>query len=202
MFNLSKGVPQESCIGPVLFITYHHDILDTLSTMHWKHLFADDLSILFAPSSSLSPFNMINTLTDQIKEVLGRLIKYSNKWKRPINFNKTNWILFHRQVNPLIPDIICDGHKIELVKKFKYLGTILDAKLSFTSHIDYIKAKIRINLNIFKRLASSRMTSEQVNYRLYKAYIRSYYQSILNIYPILSLANQNKLEGLNRKIFR
>ena len=46
------------------------------------------------------------------------------------------------------------------------------------------------------------MTSEQVNYRLYNAYIRPYYQSILNIYPILSLAKQNKLEGLNRKIFR
>lgn len=202
MFNLSKGVPQGSCIGPVLFITYHHDMLEALSTIHWKHLFADDLSILFAPSSALSPSIMMCTLTDQIKEVLGRLIKYSNKWKQPINFSKTNWTLFHRQVDPKIPDVNYEGYKIVQVKKFKYLGTILDAKLSFTPHIDYIEAKIRTNLNIFRRLASSRMTSEQVNYRLYNAYIRPYYQSLLNFHPILSPSKQNKLEGLNRKIFR
>jgi hypothetical protein len=202
MFNLSKGVPQGSCIGPVLFIIYHHDILEALSTIHWKHLFADDLSILFAPSSTMSSSNMINSLTDQMKHVLLRLINYSIKWKQPINFNKTYWTLFHRQVDPQIPDIVCEGYKIEHVKKFKYLGTILDAKLSFTAHIDYIKTKIRTNLNIFKRLASSRMMSEQVSYRLFNAFIRPYYQSILNIYPILTPTKQKQLEGLNRKIFR
>ncbi|CAF2899348.1 unnamed protein product, partial [Rotaria sp. Silwood2] len=147
MFNLSKGVPQGSCIGPVLFIIYHYDILEALSTIHWKHLFADDLAILFSPSSSMSSSNMINALTDQIKNVLLRLINYSIKWKQPINFSKTHWILFHRQVVPQIPNIICEGYNIEHVKKFKYLGTILDAKLSFTEHIDYIKTKIRTNMN-------------------------------------------------------
>ncbi|CAF4105035.1 unnamed protein product, partial [Rotaria magnacalcarata] len=194
MFNLSKGVPQGSCIGPVLFIIYHHDILEALSTIHWKHLFADDLAVLFSPSPYMSSSNMINTLTEQIKHVLLRLIKYSIKWKQPINFSKTNWILFHRQVVPLIPNIICEGHNIEHVKKFKYLGTILDAKLSFTEHIDYIQAKIRINMNIYKRLASTRMTSEQINYKLYNAFIRPYLQSILNFFPILSLTKQKQLE--------
>jgi len=79
---------------------------------------------------------------------------------------------------------------------------MLDAKLSFTEHIDYIKTKIRINMNIFKRLASSRMLSDQVSYRLYNAFIRPYLQSLLNIYPILSSTKQKQLESLNRKIFR
>jgi hypothetical protein len=59
MFNLLKSVPQGSCIGPVLFVVYHHDILEALSTIHWKHLFADDLAIIFSPSSSMSSSNMI-----------------------------------------------------------------------------------------------------------------------------------------------
>ncbi|CAF2851717.1 unnamed protein product [Rotaria sp. Silwood2] len=202
LFNLSKGVPQGSCIGPVLFIIYHHDILQELSSIHWKHLFADDLAILFSLSPSMSSSNMINALANQIKHVLLHLINYSIKWKQPINFSKICWILFNRQVVPQIPNIICNGHNIEHVKKFKYLGTILDAKLSFTAHIDYIKTKIRTNMNVFKRLNSSRMMSEQVNYRLYNAFIRLYLQSILNIYPILTPSKQNQLEGLNRKIFR
>jgi hypothetical protein len=72
------------------------------------------------------------------------------------------------------------------MEKFKYLGTILDAKLSFTAHIDYINTKIRTNMNIFKRLASHRMMSEHVNYRLYNAFIRPYFQSPLNIYSLFS----------------
>ncbi|CAF3412555.1 unnamed protein product, partial [Rotaria sp. Silwood2] len=161
MFNLLKGVPQGSCVGPVLFIICHHDIFEALSTTHWKHLSADDLAILFSPSSSMSSSNMINALTDQLKHALIRLIDYSIKWKQPINFSKRYWMLFHRQAVPQIPNIICEGHNIEHAKKFKYLGTILDAKLSFTAHIDYIKSKIRTNMNIFKRLASSRMMSEE-----------------------------------------
>jgi hypothetical protein len=201
-FNLAKGVPQGSVVGPVLFIVYHYDLLESLSTTHWKHLFADDLSILFSPSASLSPSAMSNDIVEQITYVLRQLIFYAIKWKQPINFNKTNWMLFNRQVSPIIPDIECQGHKIEYVKRFKYLGTILDEKLSFNSHIDYIKLKINVNLNIFKRLSSTRMTSEHINYRLFNAYLRPYYQSLLNIYPILSPGKKEQLEGLNRKIYR
>jgi hypothetical protein len=197
-----KGVPQGSCVGPVLFILYHHDMLDAISSVHWKHLFADDLSILFAPSSTLSPANMMLTLAEQIKAVLKQLLEYSEKWKQEINFRKTCWILFHRQVAPRIPDIAVDGRNIDHVRTFKYLGTILDAKLSFIPHIKHVRAKIKTNLNVFKRLAASRMMSEAVRYRLFNAYIRPYYQSLLNIFPVLSTNKQEQIEALNRQIHR
>ena len=57
-------------------------------------------------------------------------------------------------------------------------------------------------MSIYKRLASSRMTSEKINYRLYNAFIRPYLQSILNFFPILSLSKQKQLEGMNRSIYR
>ncbi|CAF1308615.1 unnamed protein product [Adineta steineri] len=170
-FELSKGVPQGSCIDPVLFIVYHHNLLESLSTIHWKHLFADDLAVSIAPSAALSPKKIIKSLKKQLVQILKRLIKYSTQWKQPINYDKTYWTLFNRQGNPKIPTIKCKGHKIEHLNQIKYLGTILDAKLSFTVHLDYIKSKIRLNTNVFKRLATSRMMSERVNYCLYNAFI-------------------------------
>jgi len=88
------------------------------------------------------------------------------------------------------------------VPKFKYLGIILDARLSFNSHLQHIKSKIQKNSNVFKGLLSSRMLSTEICYRLYHAYIRPYFQSILDIYPILSVTKKKQLEALNRQVFR
>ncbi len=55
---------------------------------------------------------------------------------------------------------------------------------------------------MFKGLLSSRMLSIEICYRLYHAYIRPYFQSILDIYPILSVTKKKQLEALNRQIFR
>ena len=46
------------------------------------------------------------------------------------------------------------------------------------------------------------MMSEEVSYRLFNAFIRPYYQSLLNIYPILTISKQKQLEAMNRKMFR
>jgi hypothetical protein len=171
--------------------------------LHWKHLFADDLSVIMSSSANWSSRALIPNLIEQIKSVVTSLIAYSSTWKQPINFQKTFWILFNRQVAPHIPSHIdCGGHLIAHCDKIKYLGTILDCKLSFTSHISYINSKIRRNTAIFKQISSTRMLSEHVAYRLYNAYIRPHYQSILNIYPILSRSKQNRLEALNRQMFR
>jgi hypothetical protein len=44
---------------------------------------------------------------------------------------------------------------------------------------------------------------KEISYRLFYAFIRPHYQSILNLYPILSRSKQHQLEALNRKkIFR
>lgn len=202
-FALHKGVPQGSCVGPVIFIVYHYDILNSISLLHWKHLFADDLSILISASANWSSKTLIPKLIEQIKDVIKALISYSKTWKQPINFEKTNWIIFHRQVAPKIPPYIeCDGQSIFHCEKTKYLGTLIDNKLSFSSHLKLIESKIRKNSSIFKCLTSSRMLSEAVAYRLFNAYIRPYYQSLLNIYPILSKSKQSHLEAVNRQIFR
>ncbi|CAM4817219.1 unnamed protein product [Rotaria magnacalcarata] len=202
-FCLHKGVPQGSCIGPVIFIVYHYDILNSISMLHWKHLFADDLAILICSSANWSSKTLIPNLIQQIKHVVTSLMSYSSMWKQPINFQKTFWMLFHRQIAPIIPPYIdCDGHRITSCKKMKYLGTILDCKLSFTSHLSFVESKIRKNSSILKYLSSGRVLTEDTAYRLYNAYIRPYYQSILNIYPIISRTKQNHLEAINRKMFR
>ena len=201
-FALYKGVPQGSCIGPVLFILYHHDLISALETIHWNHIFADDLAVVFSSSMWLSSSNMMLSLKDQIEHVLLNLTKYAATWKQEINFDKTCWTLFHRQVAPRLPEIIHNEHPIEHVKQFKYLETIIDAKLSFSRHMKYTVAKIRGNLKIIKRLLAGRMLTRTSAQKLFSAHVRSHYQSMLNVFPALSQSNQQQLESRNRQVFR
>ncbi|CAF4167609.1 unnamed protein product [Rotaria magnacalcarata] len=178
----SKGVHQGSCVGPVWFIVFHYDLLNSVSNLHFKPLFADDLAVVLSPSVTWSSKVLIPYLSQQI--------------------TNTFWTLFHRQISPTIPTIHCENNTIAQVPKFKYLGITLDARLSFNFHLQYIKLKIQKNSTVFKRLSSTRMLSTEISHKLYYTYIRPYYQSILDIHPILSSSKKQQLEALNRKIFR
>lgn len=76
MLNLAKEFPQGSVVGPVLFIVYHHDLLESLTTIQRKHLLTNDLAILFSSNSSLTLSNMIEGTIEQIVKDLNRLIDY------------------------------------------------------------------------------------------------------------------------------
>ena len=141
-FSLYKGVPQDSCVGPVLFLVYHYDLLTAISNLHNKHLYANDLAIVFTLSTIRSSTQLIPHISQQVTQVIKDLYNYSITWKQPINIKKTFWTLVHKQVSPKIPVIYCGGHKIEHITKFKYLGTILDTKLSFKYHMNYIQSRI------------------------------------------------------------
>ena len=161
-FSLYKGVPQDSCVGPVLFIVYNYDLLTAVPNLYNKHLYADDLAIVFTPSAIWSSKQLVPHLSQHVTQVIKGLLNYSITWKQPINFKKTFWTLFHKQVSPKIPVIYCEGHTIEHVSKFKYLGTFLDTKLSFKYHLNYIQSKISKNIAVFKRILSSRMLPESL----------------------------------------
>ena len=45
-----------------------------------------------------------------------------------------------------------DGHTVKRVCKAKYLGIIMDEKLTWEDHIDYISLKIKRNIEIMRRV--------------------------------------------------
>jgi hypothetical protein len=80
-FSLFKGVPQGSCVGPVLFILFHYDLLNAVSNLHFKHLFAEDLAVVLSPSATWSSKLLIPYLSQQISNVIQDLYSYAITWK-------------------------------------------------------------------------------------------------------------------------
>ena len=128
------GVPQGSCLGPLLFILYINDIIQ---------LIENALSILFADDTSFVLKNKnINTLGIQLNYILYKVDDWCRFNKLVLNVNKTKIMLFNAR-NRRLPIISLGENKVEIVQQFKYLGFILDNKLSHTFHIRHLISKLK-----------------------------------------------------------
>ena len=90
-FNLKCGVPQGSCLGPVLFVLYASRLFNILSSHLPKaHTYADDtqLYLSFKPDDMLSETEAINAMQCCISDVRNWLIKSKLK----INDSKTEFL--------------------------------------------------------------------------------------------------------------
>ena len=130
---ITKGVPQGSILGPVLFCLYIDDIVKAVDTE--VVLFADDAAF-FLTSSTL------DTLYEKIKKLFDDLHKYLRSNKLIPNLTKSKLMYFDSRPVPELPCITFDHQAIEWVEEYKYLGLILTNKMSFANHINSVVKRI------------------------------------------------------------
>ena len=126
------GVPQGSILGPLLFSIYIND-MSYICHLSTPYLFADDGALCFEDTCRKTFL--------AIKLELRTIMNWLHANKLSLNTDKTNFVVFDNSAELSSIDI---GHNeiIREVKSTKYLGLILDNRLKFDLHIDYIKKKV------------------------------------------------------------
>jgi hypothetical protein len=132
--DCNVGVPQGSCLGPLLYILYSND-LNYLFNMLNMIMFADDTSLIV---TSRYP----TIISARLNNVLQKISDWCNFNKLAINPSKTKLMVFGAK-KAEIPDIYLDGEVVERVKLFKYLGFNLNNRLTHKEHIAGIVSKLR-----------------------------------------------------------
>ena len=97
-------------------------------------LYADDTSVLVNDKND----KLLVILNDE----LNKLSTYLKTNTLSLNVNKTHYILFHRariKFSDVFLNVYMSNSTLTQVECCKYLGVILDSKMSWVQHITYVK---------------------------------------------------------------
>ena len=146
-FECSVGLRQGEVVSPVLVSLFLNDLetylqngVETNITLHDLALiilcFADDMVLL-----GNSP--------EELQSYLDLLHNYCRHWSLEVNVDKTKVMVFRKRgIIKTTETWIYNGHPIDIVDSFNYLGTVFNYNGSFKSNIEYTIGKALKALNM------------------------------------------------------
>lgn len=186
-FPQTSGVPQGSHLSPILFLIYINDITLSYSNML---LFADDLKI-FRTVRSTDDVNLLQS-------DLNSLSKWCDQNNLALNAKKCKVMSFNRSHSKILSTYCIYNEPLEKVSNFKDLGVFFDTKLTFDTHINFVKNKSLKQLGFIK-FSCGNFSNRNALILLYTSYIRSSLDYCSIVWSPYLLKHKSSLETVQNK---
>ncbi|XP_075162651.1 uncharacterized protein LOC142235284 [Haematobia irritans] len=193
---LSRGVPQGSILGPLLFSIYVNDLPNQLLNSK-IHLYADDVQIyLSCKHDSLADG------VSRINEDLERVCIWAASNSLTLNPHKSKCMIItnkRRNITNYNP-VLLRGQAIEVVNRSKNLGIIFNNNLSWSDHISSAAGKV---FGMLRTLYHSQsFTPIHIRILLAKSYLLPILLYGCELFSKCDAKSKQRLESVYKAIIR
>ena len=207
IFGVSKG----SVLGPLLFLLYINDIQNFNTDKNIKFvLYADDTNIFVVSET-------IEDCVNRANEVLVKLLQYMTSNLLHINLDKCCYMWFkYKNTKSCIcapcecplalnqtthcanePPIYIGSSKVKPETEVRYLGVILDPKLTWTAHVKFLTKKLKSSIATIKRVTP--FIPKACHKSLYHTLFESHLTYGISVWGNTSTANIDTLFRLKKR---
>jgi ribonuclease HI/exonuclease III len=190
--KFENGTPQGAIVSPLLFNLLMEDVVSQKYTKNTSiYSYADDLLLINKKAEK-----------EHLLEDLRRLEGTCDELGLKISARKTKAMRFRTNL-PSPFQIQIQGSNIEWVNEFRYLGVIVDRKLTFNSHVKNVKHRANQRLNVMRCISGQKGGASHVVLTLYyKMAIRSIIEYSNCVWIMISKTSSDALDTIQSAALR
>ena len=184
--SLQRSCPQGSPLSPFLFNLVVDSLLSKINSnsFAFAQAYADDVAILIHGNNRKELQRRANSLLNEVH-------KWSQEWKMIFNAKKSEAVIFSKlKQNRQQVKLNLNEEEIVLKDNAKYLGVILDCRLTFKKHLEATAARAKKFLHALQNASTHQWGIKPSD-------MRTIYS--LAIEPILTYACAAWISALKRK---
>ena len=190
---ITCGVPQGSILGTLLFLIYINDLYNVCCDSA-PILYADDTNLFYKGAD-------IDELVKSINAELENLSIWLEINKLSLNVIKTNFIISHRGESLISHiEIKIDNQNIDKLDIFKFLGVVIDSKLSWKNHISLVTGKLSKSIGMIVK--AREYVNRNAPLTLYYSFVYPYLTYCNYVWGCTYQTNLKQLFILQKKALR
>ena len=191
---VQRGVPQGSCLGPLLYLTYTNDMA-RLSLAGTLFNFADDGALLY--ESEEYDMNCESASADALI-----LEEYLRANGQQLSLEKTTVIHLKRRRDsrPIMRQVVCEGQVITEVTWWRYLGLTLDHFMTMRDHVEQILSVCRPWISFLYRM--NRFVTRSMLLSLFHSMVQSKISYLIQVWSSCGEGMIDKVQVMQNSALR
>lgn len=163
-FTANSAIGQGTILGPTIFLAFYNDS-DETSAQGKPFNFADD--------KKRATIVKQDSDTMEVQRGIDDFVQWCDDNGLRLNVSKCKMISFTHRQNPILATYYIKGSPVKRVNEMPDLGVLMDKKLSFVPHMEFVKKKSDSSLSFVKRECYKSLNMDNAKL-LYNTLVRSH----------------------------